>query len=617
MENQGQETVTDRGRYAIFGGFKLDLEYEVLELDGRVRPINGRMFQVLKLLIESQGRIVTKDDFFNRVWEGTSVEDNNLTVTITALRKALDDDAKQSRFIANVPRKGYRFVAAVIYRDEIADTAEVRVGADRSNLKVLIAVLGLFIVVVAGFGAYWSLRSSGNVSKIKSIAILTFERSGSDSDYLADGLSAGIAEGLSRTIGLKVLKPEVGRKADLSSESVEKLNVETVLTGGVVRDGELLTITLALIDAGTSKTLWSKELKRRPGELADVQREAISELHEFLGIPEIARGTRSGRPTNDPEAYDLYIRGRYLWNKRVNQDILRSAELFRAAIDRDPTFAKAYVALADAYTLGTHEGITREEQVKLARGAIQKALEIDDTIGEAYSARAINRVFQDWDFSGAESDYKRAVELNPNDATTHHWYAELLSMLGRFDESYSEYEKAIALDPLSPVIRSDLAYAYYCAHDFDRAIQELEKIISISPEFVRSYLVLDLVLREKGDFFGAIDVGEKYLEIKRRGGDLDGKTYKFLVRYYAELRMETKRNGKEGYWRVSATLDTREPYIEAVSKAKLGENDKAFELLEQAYRNRSTSLVWLKVTPEIDNLRGDPRFANLLNRVGF
>ena len=298
---------------------------------------------------------------------------------------------------------------------------------------------------------------------------------------------------------------------------------------------------------------------------------------------------------------------------------MRSIELFRAAVDKDPTFARAYVGLGNAYSLVDLKkvGIDDNEKFLLAQAAARKALEIDDTIGEAYAVIGINKVYHEWDLVGAESNYRRAIELNPNDATTHHWYAELLAIDGRFDESYRQYDLAMSLDPLSLPIRTDMGLAHYYARDNDTAIEILQRAKSLDPDYGRTYEFLGFAYREKGLLKESVDCIEKNATIQFQNGHRTKESYDASMKYTAELRKAAAENGEIGYWQVEKLLGPADSIYRAVACSKLGESDKAFQFLEDAYKEHYTGMVLLKVLPELDGIRQDPRFDDLMRRVGL
>ncbi|MBL8124610.1 MAG: winged helix-turn-helix domain-containing protein [Blastocatellia bacterium] len=599
------------------------------------------MFQVLRLLIERRGEIVSKSEFFEEVWEGGFVEDNNLTVTITSLRKVLGDNAKQARFIENIPRKGYRFVSDVETLTRVAESKTAgRIAALETRQRerpktwftgrlVAVGAAVILIVIMAivsfGYKEFWP-ASRPATKPIDSIAVLPFSDPTAENEYLADGLTESIINDVSRITRLRVIDRNSAfhyKNEPLdAAKAGRELNVRVVVSGQVERQGDSFVINVEMFDAESNSQIWRQQFRRRANDLFAIQQEVSEAIakNALSGSEEMEQRRPAKRPTNDPEAYELYLKGRYHWNKRAEADILRSIELFRAAIDRDPTFAKAYIGLADAYTLGDlrNTSITRDEKIALSRGAVRRALEIDDTIGEAYASMAINKCYYDWNFAGAESDYRKAVELSPNDATSHHWYAEFLSMQGRFDESYAEYEKALSLDPLSLPIRTDMAFSRYYSRDYDKAIELLNLARQIDPEYRLTYNFLMFTYREKGMFLEAINAYEQDIRAQYDANGRSSKSYINIMRHITEVRNEGSNLTAERYWRAELEFeDDPAPNYKAVAYAKLGEKDKAFEYLERAYKEHYSGMVWLKVTPELDGIRDDPRFQDLLKRVGF
>lgn len=625
-------------RFYRFGEFELDVYDEILRSGGEKLPINHRMFQVLLLLVERRGDIITKDEFFEKVWDGSFVEENNLTVAVTALRKVLHDDPKKARFIENLPRRGYRFIAPVSFGEsstageatlnvpQTSVNAEARPPVRRDSRIVfgILATCLLLALLLVSFGGFFS-RTASNGRSVDSIAVLPFESRDADSEYMSDGLTDGIINNLSRMSNVRVIDrnsaSQFKNKTTDALAAGRKLDVDAVLTGRIEQTDNSLIVTAELTNVVSNKQLWRQQFKRDRNELFVVQQEIVQAIAKELpsGTGGQDRHRLAKRPTENPKAYDLYLKGRYYWNKRNNDDFRRSLDLFRAAIDEDPTFAHAYVGLANTYSLIdlSHHGISDDERIVLAKGAIQKALEIDPTISEAYAASGINKVYRDWDFAGAENDYRRALELNPNDATAHHWYAELLSMVGRFDESFQHYDQARVLDPLSLPIRTDMAFAHYYAHDFDTAIENLNQAKELNPENERTYIYLVYAYREKGMFKESIDSMENQFALQLRQGGRNRENYDKVMRYAGDLRNGLTNDGPNGYWQMELKSSPAGPIYQAVAYSKLGETDRAFDSLEKALNDKNTGMVWLKVMPDLDTLRADPRYQTLLERVGF
>lgn len=616
----------DQPKTIRFDEFVLDSSDESLRRNGEKLMINRRMFQVLWLLIERRGEIVTKHEFFDEVWAGSFVEDNNLTVTITALRKALGETAKNARFIENIPRKGYRFIGKAEY--DAAGTAEdVVLGPEHDERnggkKFLLAGAAISILIVLLLGIVsFSGGLGGKANKVAAkqtaVAVLPFSFRNEESEYLADGISDGLSKSLGRIPALSVSDRNStnnfkGKEVDLS-DAASQLGVETIIRGEVERAGGTLVIIVEAVNVNDPARSWRRQFRRTEAELFGTQQEIVNEILTGLKI-----GPIDAKPEteHDPKALELYLKARYYLNRRAEVDIQHSTELFKKTIDVDPGFALAYVGLSEAYTLGSFPSVTFApgEKNSLIRATIQKAIDIDPNVGEAYAARAINRCYYDWDFAGAESDYRKAIELVPSDATAHHWYAEFLSMQGRFDESYREYDKAISLDPLSMAIKTDLALAHFYARDYDGAMEMLQSVKTLDPGFLRTENFISWIHRVRGEFRSAIDSFEHYGLVeadKNRRIDLP-----LVTSNIAKLRDGFSRNGAKGYWMADSEIYGSDMIQPAFAMAQIGEKDRAFELLNGAFDKRQTGLVWLKVEPLLDPLRSDPRFADLMARVGF
>lgn len=655
MQPNSGSIETKRSRFYRFGAFELDSLEETLRCEGQKQNINNRAFQVLPLLVERGGEVVTRNEFFEKVWDGCFVEDNNLTVAVASLRKLLGDNSKQARYIENLPRKGYRFIAQV---DRVDKGPAVRLnnagqnGADTvmsagpetvhptgssgpgfwsfGSRRFAVVVLLVFLLSILAIGV--ASRKAGGpspapvVDRIDSVAVLPFETRTSASEYLADGITDSIIGNLSKQPGLRVVDRNSAynfnnRSADPAAAGRE-LDVRAIVTGRIDQSDDTIIISAELVDLTGNTKLWRQQFRRQSTELFATQLEISRAIIQNLrfGSSAMSPDDKEDRRSTLPKAYDLYLKGRYYWNKRTNPDFIRSVELFKSAIDLDPTFAQAYVGLADALTLGgfAQPNLSTAEKNAVIRGNIQKALEIDDSLGEAYAALAINKCYYDWDFSGAESDYRRAIELNPNSSTARHWYAEFLAMQGRFDESIAEYDRALSLDPLSLPIKTDRAYTYYYRHDFDTSIELLTKVRDMDPEYARTYEFLSFAYVAKGMFGESVDLSDKILTLQFQSGERAASDYERRKELLKGIRRGAINGGSDGYWR--ARLDLKidpVPFYTAVAYSKLGNADKAFEYLEKAYAARSSELVWLKVEPELDSIRSDPRYGELLRRVGF
>ncbi len=634
FELMGQASSTTHSsdpRYYRFAEFELDALEETLSVDGSPLSLNRRTFQVLLLLLKRRGEVVAKQEFFEQIWAGSFVEDNNLTVAITALRKAIGDNPKQPRFIENLPRRGYRFIAPVTAvaenptEDAASQEEEITSGSRSGRSRLIariVAVCLLALIVIAGVGYTGLFPSAGSPAseRITSVAVLPFQYQSDDSAYLADGLTEGVIKNLSGFPQLRVVDKNSANQyrnteKDLAAIGRE-LNVRGIVTGKIERDGDVMIVTSELRDESNNVQVWKQQFRRRTSDIFAVQQEiskAIAQTLELAPADNVAR-----RQSVDAEAFDLYLKGRYHLNKRTGPDFLKARDLFKAAIDRDPTFAKAYVGLADAYTLGAFPELSNEEKNAMIRSAIEKALEIDDTLGDAYAGLAINKCYYEWDFAGAEKDYRRAIELDPNNATAHHWYAEFLAMQGRFDESFAEYDRAQALDPLSLPIKTDMALSHYYAGDVDKAIAMLIRIKDVHPDYRQTYVFLEFAYSEKGLFNEATEMMERENSLRAVLGERKPALVEGYRAFIVKLRAIAKTDGAEGFWRAMLkTPGSIPPIYSAAIHAKAGDRNGAFAELERGIKLRDTGMVWIMVQPELEGLRSDPRYVDMLRRVGF
>ncbi|MBK8465148.1 MAG: winged helix-turn-helix domain-containing protein [Chloracidobacterium sp.] len=632
-----------------FGEFQIDIAEEKLSKNGETLNINRRMFQVLSLMIERAGEIVSKEEFFEKVWAGSFVEDNNLTVAITGLRKVLGDDARQAKYIENRPRKGYRFIGEVqsiepapkILKSEPTvlppPTAKAGISSIFKKPQFLTGILAtslliLLIVLVFNYrGGSTSANLSASIGQVSSIAVLPFENQNPDIEYLSDGLTDSIINNLAELPHLRVISRNSAfqyknKELDLAAIGRD-LNVGSILTGRIEPRGDILVITAELHDVGTKRKVWSQQYDRKLSETLAFQQEISQKICEILRTKLTSEEWKrlTSHQTDSSEAYLLYLKGTYHWNKRTIKDFEKAADFFNQAVDKDPTYALAYVGLANCYSTGDFSFInSNQDRTRIVLATVQKALDINGTLGEAYATRALVKTYYEWDRPGAEAEYKLAIASSPNYATAHHWYAEFLSMDGRFDESIAEYNRALEIDPLSLAIQTDLGMSYYYAHDFDRAIEQFEMVKAINPDYQRTYSNLFLTYREKGMFEESIASLEQCHKLQRKNLQITDVKLSMLSAWMQRLRNNAKASGAKGYWRTLIDFQIEEengnpsPFYAASYHSKLGENDKALYFLEKAFKiPESSSLVWLKVTPEFDSIRPDPRFVDLMQRVGL
>ena len=516
----------------------------------------------------------------------------------------------------------------------IAETERARSAQPTSSAEYVLSrimqhkkwvMLGAVALIAAATTlAYLYLKRSAAASPIDSIAILPFTNASGDPnmEYLSEGIADNIADNLSRLPGLRVVplsKVSRYKNRDVDPQQVgNDLGVRAVLVGTVMQRGDSLNIRAELVDVGQVSRLWGEQYNRRLSDILAVQEEIAQEIFETLRVQLSgdAKKRITKRYTDNIEAYQLYLQGRYFWNRRTDENLKKAVELFQKAIDKDPNYALAYAGLADSYALlgGPVYGAEPSDQTVIrAKTAALKALELDNTLAEAYTSLGYIASTYEWDFPSAEKNFKRALELNPSYATAHHWYGlTYLSYVGRHDEAILETQRAAELDPLSLIINASYGRAFYYAKQYDKAIEQFRKTIELDPSFVRAHLYLGWTFEAKGMFNEAIAEYEK-------ARALDDSPV--ISASLAHVLAVAGRKDEAQKLLVELSDLSQRRYVSAYDLALihtgLGEKDRAFQFLEKAYQERSSALSWLRVDARLDNLRSDPRFSDLQRRVGL
>ena len=487
-----------------------------------------------------------------------------------------------------------------------------------------IIVAATLILAIAPLIYFYSARVDRK--PVNSIAVLPFVNNSVDptTEYLSDGITESLINSLSQLPTLRVMARSTAfsyKGRDVDPQQVgRELGVDAVLMGRVTQRGDALSIQADLVNVADGSQLWGEQYNRTLSDVLAIQQEISREISERLRLKITGEEHRvTQHSTHHTEAYQLYLKGRYHWNKRTDEGFKRAIEYFHQAIEKDPAYALAYVGLADSYLLS--EFLPAGERYPKAEAAALQALQIDETLGEAHTSLAAIKNWYDWDWPGAEIEFRRAIELSPNYPTAHHWYGEFLANLGRFDESVAEYQRALEIDPLSLAISSDLGMVYYHARQYDRAIEHLKKVIEMDPNYVRTHFYLRQTYEQKEMFEEALTELEK-------GRLLEGDSPSEVARDKEAIRNALRLSGGPGYWRMRLNIVKEEARRKriyftgystsmAILHAQLGERDQAFQWFEKVYEERQPSLLWLKVTPDCDNLRSDPRFTALLRRVNL
>jgi len=640
--------VDSNGRINLFSGFTLDVVRGCVVRSGESVHLRPQTYEVLKYLAENRGRLISKDKLIEEVWKGRAVTDGSLGKCIEELREALGPESKE--FIRNVRGRGYIFDTGVeewkagetisarseqidVVRVTVEDHEELPnlavpealpaprpVNKFRTAVVAAAAVLILITTALVGYRLFINTHT-GSATPINSIAVLPFknESGNGELEYLSDGMTESLINDLSRFTHLSVkARSSVFhyRGQEIEPQKVaSELSVQAILSGRVVQRGNTLTLYLSLVDGRNGNQIWGERYDRKPENLLALQKEIARDVSEKLRLQlttaEQQRSITQG--TENTEAYQAYLKGRYFWNKRNVEGYNKAVEYFNQAIEHDPAYALAYSGLADAIMYrGGHSLIEVNQAHAKSRAALKKAIEIDETLAEPRATLGLLAMNVDWDWAEAERQYKRAVELNPNYATAHHWYGEFLAYMGRFDEGLAEIKRAQELDPLSLIINTDVGKVYFLARQYERAIEQCKKTLEMDPNYgmARVWLGFSYSLTGRHE--------EAVAEFHRvKGVEDDPMWLSYLGYVYARAGREEE--AKKIMKRLTAL--SKQTYVSPSSMLivymGLDEKDQVFKWFNRVLAEHSVGMIELRVNPGFDSLRSDPRYEDLMRRAGF
>jgi serine/threonine-protein kinase len=485
----------------------------------------------------------------------------------------------------------------------------------RSRKLALPAGAAALILLAA---AAWYLYST-RTTPIDSLAVLPFVNTTTDpnTEYLSDGITENVINKLSQLSKLRVIPRSLVARykgKDTDPRDVGKdLNVGAVLTGKVVQRGNSLSIQTELIDVKNVSQLWGEQYNRTLADIITVQQDIAEKVAEKLQtqLSGEERTHLTARHTTNPEAYQMYLQGRFYWNKRTSEGVAKGLDYFQRAVELDPAFALGHVGIADCYAVGLMGGLTRAESNGRLKVAATRALELDESLAEPHAALATEIAYYEYDFAGAEKEFRRSIELNPTYPTVHHWFAEFLVFMGRFEEGLSEYRRATELDPLSLAIASDYGLGLYFSRQYDRSIEQLKKTIEMDPNFIRSHDYIVGPYYQKGMYDAAFAEIIQGMVVRGDSAALIEKA----KRIYAS-------SGFKGMAQFDLDRSIKNPngplaFNLAIDYLQLGRKDDALAELEKAYTERQPTMVALKVEPAWDGIRNDPRFQALMKKVGL
>ncbi len=632
-----------------FDQFRIDVTERLLLQEGIPLALPPKAFDILLALVKQSGHVLEKRELIEKVWPDTFIEENNLTQYISALRKALGDDRHGQHYIETVARRGYRFLAPVRQvRDEGPDLIvenrtrmrvvvkeekeereeEITVRLDKSPVsslaqrlhsnaftRYLFVSLVLIAIVGSVYFVQTRLRQARAVAIAKpvihSIAVLPFRPSGAgETDQylglaLADDLSIQLRKNqissLPITAGYRYL--------DDQSDPVKagrELGVDAVFFGQLQKSGKRITINVQLLKVSDGTSIWARSFADDFDNVFTVQDSIASAVTRVLSPEANAEEKKPvpRRETANVDAYEAYETGQFYLNKRTAEAIHLSVGYFERAINEDPNYALAYVGLAEAYAFDF-------QNWKIAEATALKALEIDKSLGEADATIAFVHMFWLWDWEGAETEFKRSIDLSPNYATAHQWYAIYFASRGRTLEAKEEMRKGLELDPFSVPINADMGQMFYFSQEYDQAIDQCQKAIAMDSEFLNAHIYLYEAYTERRMYDRAV---AEYFKIQK----LDAGNMLYSPEAEASLRKGYAESGIRGFWKAKLSfLEDRsdDDFAMAEYCARLGDKDRALSLLKRAYEKHSPWLAFIVVNPVFSDLRHDARFQRLRRRI--
>jgi len=606
-----------------FEDIELDLSSYQLRRNGSVIKLERIPMELLILLAGRNGQLVSRDEIIEKLW-GKDVfvdSEHGVNTAIRKIRNALQDDPENPRFIETVVGKGYRFVAPLATPPEEQVSLATSVG-HRSHRKRFV-LLGGCVLAALSVGAYLGVRyfwPGGTAPGGRTmLAVLPFENLTGDpnQEYFSDGLTEEMITQLGRLDPrqLGVIARTSAMSYKHSSKAVDQigreLGVNYILEGSARREGGRVRITAQLIQVRDQSHVWAAEYDREMQSVLQLQSEVAdaigNEVRLKLAPAQRAHLTNPGAV--NPEAYEAYLKGRYFIEKWTEEGTRVGREYFEQAIQKDANYALAYAGLADSYAWG-RAGLPPEESLRRARAAATRALQLDSTLGEPHAALAQVKFVNDWDWAGAEAEFKRAIELNPNDTNALHMYSHYLLSMGRIQESFDVSRRALEHDPVSPTMQLHLGFHYLTAKQYDLAIPQYLKVLQADPSLPDAHNQLAVAYRQKGLLDQSV---AEYLQVET----LLGMTSDQI----AALKAAYARSGMRGFWLTvleftEASDQSRiSPYQVASYCAILDKKDEAFEWLGKAYEAHDSGLVAIKTDSDFDSLHSDSRFANLLRRM--
>jgi TolB-like protein/DNA-binding winged helix-turn-helix (wHTH) protein len=619
-----------------FGAFEVDLRAGELRKHGMRIRLQQQPFRILALLLEHPGEVVTREELRQAIWPTMAFGtfDEGLDAAIYKLRSALDDSAENPRFVETLPRRGYRFIGVLEGTGEPSGPAQTEQPASVPKRTSLVwvggmTILAALVLLMATGDRPARLLGRGATSRIQSLAVLPLRNLSQDSaqDYFAEGMTEALTTRLGNTAGLRVIShtsamhykgtratlPEIGRE----------LNVDAVVEGAVLRARDRVRVTVQLVQTSTDRHLWAETYERDLQDVLGLQDAiAVAIAHEVQSRishsqPSPVPSTRT-RPV-DPDAYDLYLRGRARWNEQTQQGFREAIEYFEQAIQLDSSYAPAWAGLADGYAgLGAYNFLAPKVAFANAKAAALRAVQLDETLSEAHVPLAIVLLHLDWSWTRAEEEFRHAIALNPNNAFAHQAYGTLLNCRGQFGAALGEMQRAVEIDPLSPNYQIALGFTLYRAGRYDEALRYLREVPDPHGDSEGSHRRIAAIYERQGRLGEAL---AEWLTVLRIGGkeELAASVEQAYRAYgYAKAKRTYLLGGAaEAERRALAPYPRALLWDVAADYALLGDKDRAFEWLTRSFREGEFDVTYLAVDERLEGLRADPRFRELARRIGL
>jgi DNA-binding winged helix-turn-helix (wHTH) protein/TolB-like protein/Flp pilus assembly protein TadD len=616
------------GKDNSFAGFQLDAERKILRRGGEIVRLPPKAVELLIVLFRNRGEVVTKDELLDEVWDGTFVEESVLSNNIYILRKTLAELGTGKDLIKTVPRRGYCFVAEPVESNNdtelvverhvfrSASTGEIGDGFSNRSPEHNQTPPGI---------EFFEDSDRKSFASTKSIAVLPLVNDSGDADldYLSDGIAESLIDNLSLLPRLRVIaRTTVFRYKSPGSDRFSpqqigaELDVEAIVTGRIRLFKNNLSIKIELVRTADAAQLWGENYRREFDDILDIQAEIAREITDQLRLKLSTRETKlfGRRETTSAGAFQLYLKGRYFWNKRAPEGMKKGIDFFQQALDCDPNYAPAYSGLADSYiSFATIGALSPAVAVPKARAAAQKALAINERSAEAHAALGFIKNSYDWDFQAAEKHFERAAEINPNYSIAYHWHGFCLLARRKFAESIELMKRAQALDPLSPIINTVCGLPFYYMRRYDRAIQIYEEALETDASFFPGYAYLAMAYEQNGQSEEAVSALRRALLLS------PDNTFALasLGHVYAVSGNEKRARETIEYLNVLAAQKYVSPYGMAEIYTALDEKEQALAELEKAAAERSWWLIFAGVNPRFDKLRPAPRFLNILKKINL